>query len=34
MLELLAFLTGMGAGLLNHEAGHQLAAAFSEDDLR
>ena len=34
MLELLAFLTGMGAGLLNHEAGHQLAAALSQDDLR
>lgn len=34
MLELLTFLAGMGAGLLNHEAGHQLAATMLEDDLQ
>ena len=33
MLELLAFLTGMGAGLLNHEAGHHLAATALQDDI-
>ena len=33
MLELVAFLAGMGAGLLNHEAGHQVAAAFSQDEI-
>lgn len=33
MLELMAFLAGMGAGLLNQEAGHQLAATVLQDDI-
>lgn len=33
MLELLALLAGMGAGLLNHEAGHHLAATVLQDDI-
>ena len=33
MLDVFVFLTGMGAGLLNHEAGHQMMAAFSQDEL-
>lgn len=34
MLDLLVFLSGMGAGLITQEAGHQLAATMLQDELR
>lgn len=34
MLDVLLFLTGMGAGLMTQEAGHQLAASMLQDEIR